>query len=114
MAIYKGLEIKTGIQLGTVGDICDQCVKDHRGEEDYEPQQLEYQEVYKYWVNNLSHCLCMDCFNKTLGDGYVLISTKVSEDIEVIPEQPEEQKVEEKSKQNKNNKNKNKKEEGEE
>lgn len=111
MAIYKGLEIKAGIQLGTVGDVCDQCIKNHRGEEDYEPQQLEYQEVYKYWVNNLSHCLCMDCFKKTLGDNYILISTKNSEDIEAIPEQ---QKTEEKPKQNKNNKNKNKKEEGEE
>jgi uncharacterized Zn-finger protein len=109
MAIYKGLEIKAGIQLGTVGDICDQCIKNHRGEEDYEPQQLEYQEVYKYWVNNLSHCLCMDCFKKSLGDNYILILTQNSEDIEEIPEQQ----VEEKPKQNKN-KNKNKKEEGEE
>ena len=110
MAIYKGLEIKAGIQLGTVGDVCDQCIKNHRGEEDYEPQQLEYQEVYKYWVNNLSHCLCMNCFKKSLGDNYILILTQNSEDVEEISEQQ----VEEKPKQNKNNKNKNKKEEGEE
>ena len=71
MAIFDH-ERRNGIQMGTVGDVCLECRKKHKGEEDYEPERLDYKPVYKFWVNNLSHCMCLDCFKETLG-GYLLI-----------------------------------------
>jgi hypothetical protein len=78
MAIFDH-ERKNGIQMGTVGDECMQCRINHRGEEDYEPQSLDYKPVYKIWVNNMSRCLCLDCFKESLGQ-YVLIDSKELED----------------------------------
>ena len=71
MALFDH-ERKNGIQLGTVGDECMECKVKHKHEEDYEPPNLDYQYVYKFWVNNLSHCMCMDCFKETLGK-YILV-----------------------------------------
>jgi hypothetical protein len=68
-------ERKNGIQLGTVGDECMECKIKHRGEEDYIPERLDYKPVYKFWVNNISHCFCIDCFKETLGD-FVLLDPR--------------------------------------
>ena len=72
MAMFDNTR-KNGIQLGTVGDRCMECDHKHRMDEDYEPQRLDYQPVYKFWINNLSHCMCMNCFMESLGD-YILLS----------------------------------------
>lgn len=71
MAIFDH-ERKNGIQLGTVGDRCMECDYKHRHDEEYEPVALDYKPVYKIWINNLSHCICLDCFKETLGDFILL------------------------------------------
>jgi hypothetical protein len=75
MAIFNH-ERKNGIQLGTVGDRCMECDHKHRYDEEYEPEKLDYKPVYKFWVNNLSHCICLDCFKESLGEDYILVSAK--------------------------------------
>ncbi len=72
VALFDNNDRKNGIQLGTVGDVCIECRKKNRENEDYEPEQLDYKEVYKFWVNNLSHCMCIDCFKESLGK-YILV-----------------------------------------
>lgn len=84
MAIFDH-ERKNGIQMGTVGDECMECRRRHRLEDDYEPERLDYKEVYKFWVNNLSHCLCLDCFKETLGK-YILVDPAELKEEE--PEKP--------------------------
>ena len=81
MAIFDH-ERKNGIQLGTVGDRCMECDHKHRMNEEYEPERLDYKPVYKFWVNNLSHCICLNCFKESLGK-YVLLDPE-----EVIEEKP--------------------------
>ncbi len=71
MAIFD-YERKNGIQKGTVGDECMECRRNRQFGEDYEPERLDYKDVYKLWINNIPHCLCMDCFKKTLGQ-YMLV-----------------------------------------
>ena len=72
MALFNSGERKNGIQIGTVGDECIECKKKHRGEEDFEPESLDYKIVYKFWVNNMSHCMCMNCFKESLGEFLLL------------------------------------------
>ena len=72
MALFNRTERKDGLQLGTLGDECMHCKAKNKGNEDYVPESLQYKEVYKMWVHNMSHCLCMDCFKKTLGDFILL------------------------------------------
>ena len=72
MALFNNGERKNGIQIGTVGDECIECKKKHRGEEDFEPESLDYKTVYKFWVNNASHCMCMNCFKESLGEFLLL------------------------------------------
>ena len=72
MALFNSGERKNGIQIGTVGDECIECKKKHRGEEDFEPESLDYKIVYKFWVNNVSHCMCMNCFKESLGEFLLL------------------------------------------
>ena len=36
--------------------------------------------VYKFWVNNISHCLCLDCFKETLDKFILLDPTELEED----------------------------------
>ena len=79
MAIFNH-ERKNGIQLGTVGDRCMECDHKHRMDEEYEPEKLDYKPVYKFWVNNLSHCMCMNCFMESLGDYVLLTPGLVEED----------------------------------
>jgi hypothetical protein len=81
MAIFDH-ERKNGIQLGTVGDRCMECDHKHRMDEEYEPERLDYKPVYKFWVNNLSHCMCLDCFKESLGK-YVLLDPD-----EIVEEKP--------------------------
>ena len=71
MAIFEH-ERKNGIQIGTVGDECMQCKVKHKGNEEYEPESLDYKPVYKLWVNNIPHCLCLECFKESLGK-YMLV-----------------------------------------
>ena len=99
MAIFEHTR-KNGLQLGTVGDECLECVKNHARDEDWEAPSLDYQPVFKLWVNNMSRCFCMDCFQKMLGD-YVLINPNeiVQEEVK---EEVEEVKVEEKKSNKKN------------
>ena len=85
MAIFNH-ERKNGIQLGTVSDECMECKKKHRGEEDYEPESLDYKPVYKVWINNISHCMCLDCFKKTLGEDYILLATTIPENAKMEPD----------------------------
>ena len=72
MALFNSGERKNGIQIGTVGDECLECKKKHRGDEEYEPESLDYQQVYKFWVNNQSHCMCLNCFKESLGEFLLL------------------------------------------
>lgn len=71
MAIFEH-ERKNGIQIGTVGDECMQCKVKHKGDEEYEPESLDYKPVYKLWVNNIPRCLCLECFKESLGK-YMLV-----------------------------------------
>ena len=79
MALFINDNKINGIQLGTVGDECLECKKKNRGNEDYEPEPLDYKEVYKFWINNISHCLCMNCFKESLGR-FVLLDSAELED----------------------------------
>lgn len=79
MALFDH-ERKNGIQLGTVGDQCMECKVKHKHEEDYEPPSLDYQYVYKFWINNLSHCMCMDCFKETLGKHILVDPDEIAEE----------------------------------
>ena len=81
MAIFEH-ERKNGIQLGTVGDTCMECRYKHRHDEEYDPVRLDYQPVYKVWVNNLPHCMCLDCFKESLGK-YILVDPD-----EIVEEKP--------------------------
>ena len=72
MALFNSGERKNGIQIGTVGDECLECKIKHKGEEDYEPESLDYKTVYKFWINNVSHCICMNCFKESLGEFLLL------------------------------------------
>ena len=81
MAIFDH-ERKNGIQLGTVGDRCMECDHKHRMDEEYEPEKLDYKTVYKFWVNNLSHCMCMNCFEETLGDFELRVRSEVKQEEE--------------------------------
>ena len=71
MAIFDH-ELKNGIQLGKVGDRCIECARKHRQDEEYDPVDLDYKVVYKMWINNIPHCLCLDCFKESLGK-YILV-----------------------------------------
>lgn len=76
MAIFDH-GVKNGIQLGKVGDRCVECERRRRqkqqeNDEYYDPVDLDYKEVFKIWVNNISHCLCLDCFKEALGK-YILV-----------------------------------------
>ena len=76
MAIFDH-GVKNGIQLGKVGDRCVECErrrkqKQQENDEYYDPVDLDYKEVFKIWVNNISHCLCLDCFKEALGK-YILV-----------------------------------------
>lgn len=79
MALFDNDNRKNGIQMGTIGDECMECKRKHRGDENYEPESLDYKNVYKFWVNNLSHCMCMNCFIESLGD-YVLLEPGLLEE----------------------------------
>jgi hypothetical protein len=79
MAIFDH-ERKNGIQLGTVGDRCMECDHKHRMDEEYEPEKLDYKPVYKFWVNNLSHCMCLDCFKESLGKYVLLDPDEIAEE----------------------------------
>ena len=79
MALFINDNKINGIQLGTVGDECLECKKKNRGNEDYESEPLDYKEVYKFWVNNISYCLCMNCFKESLGR-FVLLDSDELED----------------------------------
>ena len=79
MALFNSGERKNGIQIGTVGDECIECKKKHRGDEDFEPESLDYKIVYKFWVNNMSHCMCMNCFKESLGE-FILLDPAELED----------------------------------
>ena len=68
MALFNNGERKNGIQIGTVGDECLECKIKHKGDEDFEPESLDYKTVYKFWINNVSHCMCMNCFKESLGE----------------------------------------------
>ena len=72
MAIFEH-ERKNGIQIGTVGDECMQCKVKHKGDEEYEPESLDYKPVYKLWVNNIPRCLCLECFKESFGE-YMLVN----------------------------------------
>lgn len=72
MALFNNGERKNGIQIGTVGDECLECKIKHKGEEDFEPESLDYKTVYKFWINNVSHCMCMNCFKESLGEFLLL------------------------------------------
>ena len=72
MAIFEH-ERKNGIQIGTVGDECMQCKVKHKGDEEYEPESLDYKPVYKLWINNIPRCLCLECFKESLGE-YMLVN----------------------------------------
>ena len=72
MALFNNDNRKNGIQVGTVGDECFECKKKHRGDEEYEPESLDYKQIYKFWINNMSHCMCMDCFKESLGEFLLL------------------------------------------
>lgn len=71
MAIFEH-DRKNGIQMGTVGDECMQCKVNHKDDEEYESESLDYKPVYKLWINNIPRCLCLNCFKESLGK-YVLI-----------------------------------------
>ena len=62
---------RNGIQMGTVGDECIECKRKHREDEDYIPESLDYKDVYKFWINNLSHCICLNCFKESLGKYWI-------------------------------------------
>ena len=79
MALFNSGERKNGIQIGTVGDECLECKKKHRGDEEYEPESLDYQQVYKFWVNNQSHCMCLNCFKESLGEFLLLDPTDLED-----------------------------------
>lgn len=79
MAIFEH-ERKNGIQLGTVGDECMECAKKHRADEVYVPESLDYKPVYKIWIHNRAHCICLDCFKQTLGNYTLLDLTEEKED----------------------------------
>ena len=72
MALFNNGERKNGIQIGTVGDECLECKIKHKGDEDFEPESLDYKTVYKFWINNVSHCMCMNCFKESLGEFLLL------------------------------------------
>ena len=91
MAIFDH-ERKNGIQLGTVRDECIECRKKHRGDELYEPEKLDYKPVYKIWINNLPHCMCLDCFQESLGD-YMLVAPGLLEENLSEPEKEEKPKA---------------------
>lgn len=79
MALFDH-ERKNGIQMGTVNDECMECRRNRKFGEDYEPERLDYKEVYKLWINNIPHCLCMDCFKKTLGQYILIDPDKIEEE----------------------------------
>ena len=80
MALFNNGNRRNGIQIGTVGDECLECKKKHRGDEEYEPESLDYKNVYKFWVNNVSHCICMDCFKESLGEFLLLDPAELEEE----------------------------------
>ena len=80
MAIFDH-ENKNGIQLGTVGDRCFECQRKHRGEEDYEYENLDYKPIYKFWLGNNSHCMCLDCFKESLGN-YILLAPGMEQEVQ--------------------------------
>lgn len=86
MALFNNGERKNGIQIGTVGDECLECKIKHKGEEDFEPESLDYKTVYKFWINNVSHCICMNCFKESLGSDYILLETTIPENAPMFPE----------------------------
>ena len=106
MAIFERTTRKNGLQLGTIGDECMNCNFNNRQDEDYEPQSLQYKEVYKVWIHNVSYCLCMDCFQQSLGK-YILVDPASLEVTENIVDEP----IEEKPKKKSNNATKKKEEE---
>ena len=79
MAIFEH-ERKNGIQIGTVGDECMQCKVKHKGDEEYEPESLDYKPVYKLWVNNIPRCLCLECFKESLGKYMLVDPSELEED----------------------------------
>lgn len=109
MAIFD-FERKDGIQMGTVGDECIYCkterIKAMRNDEEgtdeyYEPVYLEYKPVYKFWINNIGHCLCMDCFKKTLGDYILVHPNDIGSDIVAVVDEEIKEDIEIKEKQDK-------------
>lgn len=85
MAIFNH-ERKNGIQMGTVGDECMECKVKHKHDDDYIPERLDYKPVYKFWVHNVSHCLCLDCFKESLGN-YLLVDPNELVEEEEKPKQ---------------------------
>ena len=79
MALFDNNDRRNGIQLGTVGDECMECKRKNRENEDYEPESLDYKDVYKFWVYKLSHCMCLNCFKESLGK-YILMDPAELED----------------------------------
>lgn len=73
MALFER-EIKDGIQLAHDLDYCYKCYK--AGQVIRPEDNIAYQEVFKFRINGLEHCICLKHFNEMLGD-YVLIHKDV-------------------------------------
>ena len=78
MAIFN-YEKKDGLQRGTVGDECMHCRR-NRDIENYEPKYLDGEMVYKLRINGNDYCLCMDCFQKSLGDNILVTPDLLEEE----------------------------------
>lgn len=86
MAMFD-YEKRNGIQIGNVGDICNECTKKMDRDDRSKQKTLEYQEVFKYHIGNRQICLCMNCFESMLGNYALLDPTAIVEE-EVVEEKP--------------------------
>lgn len=80
MAVYEKVMLD-GIQLANGLDYCWKCHKP--GSVISAEDNIEYQEVFKIYVNGLSYCLCLKHLQEMLGD-YKLVHKDTISNEEVI------------------------------
>ena len=74
---------REGITLGTLQDVCQDCVKEGH----YNPGELEYKEIFKLNYNGIPVCLCMKHFQQKLGK-YVLLDASELQTDEPVTDEP--------------------------
>ena len=83
MYTNKPYNQREGITLGTLQDVCQDCVKEGH----YNPGELEYKEIFKLNYNGIPVCLCMKHFQQKLGK-YVLLDASELQTDEPVTDEP--------------------------